>query len=194
MEDFFRPWLIHWVPEIHHMIVYDYYIFISLLCFNVLYMIFVFCLREKQSNKKKTFWMPRFHCHVLKCKMPAIYVKKKQKVILQIAESESFISLEIYSLQNAVLFWTVLNFLSYAFEPLSYNSVFSCSKFLWVHGKTTSDIRMTYECMRVANWWHTSSYKWHMDDIRVHTSDIWMTYEWHTNDIRMTYKWHVKLY
>ena len=43
------------------MIVYNYYIFISLLCCNVLYMIFAFCLREKQPNKKITFnnnkWM-----------------------------------------------------------------------------------------------------------------------------------------
>ena len=38
-----------------------------------------------------------------------------------------------------------------------------------------------------------STYEWHTDDIRVHTSDIWMTYEytgvtygWHTS----TYEWH----
>ena len=58
--------------------------------------------------------------------------------------------------------------------------------------------------------WHTddtSTYEWHTDDIRVHTSDIgmtykyirmaygwhtsyiWMTYEWHTDDIQVTYKY-----
>ena len=30
-----------------------------------------------------------------------------------------------------------------------------------------------------------TTYEWHMDDIRVHTSDIRMTYEWHKDDIRV---------
>ena len=37
--------------------------------------------------------------------------------------------------------------------------------------------------------WHTddtSTYEWHTDDIRVHTSDIGMTYKY----IRMAYGWH----
>ena len=80
---------------------------------------------------------------------------------------------------------------------------------------------MTYEYIRVTYGWHTSTYEWHTgtydkntDDIRIHTSDIWMAYEyirgtygwytstneWHTGDIRvhrdkyeriqMTSKWH----
>ena len=52
------------------------------------------------------------------------------------------------------------------------------------YGSHTSDIRITYE-------WHTDhirgTYKWHADDVRVHTSDIRMTYEWHTDQIRVTY-------
>ena len=27
--------------------------------------------------------------------------------------------------------------------------------------------------------------KWHMDHIRVHMSDIWVTFEWHMDDIRV---------
>ena len=52
--------------------------------------------------------------------------------------------------------------------------------------------------------WHTSTYVWRTDDIRVHTNDMRMTYEWHTDDIRVhtsniwmtteyirvTYGWH----
>ena len=58
--------------------------------------------------------------------------------------------------------------------------------------------------MRVTCGWHTSTYDWHTDDIRVRTS----TYEWHTddiqadidkiwahtNDIQMTCEWNIKLY
>ena len=57
----------------------------------------------------------------------------------------------------------------------------------------------------------TTTDKWHMDDMRVHTSDIRVTYEYirvtcgyirvHTNDIRMTYEyirvaygWHASTY
>ena len=54
------------------------------------------------------------------------------------------------------------------------------------YGWHTSDIRMTYEYIRVTYRWHTSTYEWHTDDIRVHTSDIRMTYEY----IRVTYEWH----
>ena len=66
----------------------------------------------------------------------------------------------------------------------------------------TSDIRMTFEYIRVTYgwhtrtnewWWHTRTYEWHTNDTWVHTSDMRMTYEyirvtygWHTNDIRMT--------
>ena len=168
--------------EFQRSIIWLYTIIISLYhCYVLTFCIWslFFVYGKNNQTKKKHFEMENASVSLSRFEMQnACYLcqKKKQKVILQIAKSESFISLEIYSLQNAVLFWTVLNFLSYAFEPLSYNSVFSCSKFLWGHGKTTSDIRMTYESMRVANWWHTSSYKWHMDDIR-------MTYEWHTNDM-----------
>ena len=49
---------------------------------------------------------------------------------------------------------------------------------------------MTYEYIRVTYGWHTSTYEWQMNDIRVHTSDIRMTYEWDTSDIRMTNEWH----
>ena len=46
-----------------------------------------------------------------------------------------------------------------------------------------------------------TTYEWHTDDIRIHTSDIRMTYEYipvtygwhirvHTSDIRMTCDWH----
>ena len=52
--------------------------------------------------------------------------------------------------------------------------------------------------------WYTGTYEWHMDDIRGHTSDIWMiykyirvtygwhtsTYKWHKDDMRVTYGWH----
>ena len=47
----------------------------------------------------------------------------------------------------------------------------------------TSDIRMTYEHIRVTYGWHTSTYECHMDDIRVHMNDISMTYEY----MRVTY-------
>ena len=47
----------------------------------------------------------------------------------------------------------------------------------------TSDIRMTYEYIRVTYRWHTSDIplhtttcKWHTGDIRVHTADIRMAY------------------
>ena len=42
---------------------------------------------------------------------------------------------------------------------------------------------MAYEYIRVA-------YEWNTDDMRVHTSDIWMTYEY----IRVTYGWHTSTY
>ena len=48
------------------------------------------------------------------------------------------------------------------------------------HGKTT------YE----RYGWHTSTYKWHRDDIRVYMSDIWMTYGY----IRVTCGWHTSTY
>ena len=54
----------------------------------------------------------------------------------------------------------------------------------------TSDIRMTYEYIRVTYGRHASAYEWHTDDIRVHTSDIRMTYEY----IRVTYGWHTSTY
>ena len=66
------------------------------------------------------------------------------------------------------------------------------------HGKTTyewhadevrvhtSDIRLTYEYIRVPYRWHTSTIEWHTHDIRVQLSDIRMTYEY----IRVTYGWH----
>ena len=38
------------------MIVYNYYIFLSFLCYNFAYMIFVFCLREKQTKNKKNYF------------------------------------------------------------------------------------------------------------------------------------------
>ena len=57
----------------------------------------------------------------------------------------------------------------------------------------TSDIPVTCEYIRVAYGWHTSTYEWVTDNIRVHTSDIRMTYKyipvtygWYTS----TYKWH----
>ena len=65
----------------------------------------------------------------------------------------------------------------------------------------TSDIRMTYEYMRVTCVWHTSTYEWHINDIRAYTSDTRMTYEYeyirvHKSDrwkkyeyIRVTYGW-----
>ena len=57
------------------------------------------------------------------------------------------------------------------------------------HGKTTNEWQTsTYE-------WHMddirSTYEWHTDDIRVHANDIRMA--WHTNDIRVTYGWHKSL-
>ena len=53
-----------------------------------------------------------------------------------------------------------------------------------------------------------TTYEWHTDDIRVHTSDIGMTYEWHTDHkrvhtsdigmtceyIRVAYGWHTRTY
>ena len=75
----------------------------------------------------------------------------------------------------------------------------------------TSNIRMIYKYIRVRYGWHTSTYEWHTDDIRLHMSDIRMTYEYirvtygwhtstcewhtddirtHTSDIRTTYEWH----
>ena len=54
----------------------------------------------------------------------------------------------------------------------------------------TSDIRMTYEHIRVTYGWHTSTYECHMDDIRVHMNDISMTYEY----MRVTYGWHASTY
>ena len=70
-----------------------------------------------------------------------------------------------------------------------------------------SDIRMTCEYIngfmvkphtrdiRVTYGWRASTYEWHTDDIRVHTSDmndvrvITSTYDWHANNIR-----NIKLY
>ena len=46
-----------------------------------------------------------------------------------------------------------------------------------------------------------STYEWHTDDIRVHTSDIWMIYEyirvtygWHTTHIQVIYRGHASTY
>ena len=50
----------------------------------------------------------------------------------------------------------------------------------------TSDIRMTYEYIRVTCRWHASIYEWHTKEIRVHTSDIQVTYKY----IRVAYRWH----
>ena len=50
----------------------------------------------------------------------------------------------------------------------------------------TNNIRITYVCIRVICGWHTSTYEWHMGDIRVHTNDIRMAYEY----TRATYRWH----
>ena len=41
----------------------------------------------------------------------------------------------------------------------------------------TSDIRMTYEYIRVIYGWYTSTYEWHQNV---------MTYEWHSSEILMT--------
>lgn len=41
-----------------------------------------------------------------------------------------------------------------------------------------SDIWMIYEYIRVTYGRYTSTYKWHMDDMRVHTNDAGMTYEY----------------
>ena len=83
---------------------------------------------------------------------------------------------------------------------------------IWVHA---SDIRITYKYIWVTHGWHTSTYDWHTDDMRVYTSDIRITYEhirvtygwhtstykWHTDDIRvhtsdlcMTYEWYTSTY
>ena len=58
-----------------------------------------------------------------------------------------------------------------------------------VHGNTTyewhtDDIRVHASDVRMTYGWHTSTYEWHTDDIRVHP-----TYQWHTSDIRMTYEY-----
>ena len=49
--------------------------------------------------------------------------------------------------------------------------------------------------------WHTSTYERHMDYIRVHASNIRMTYEyirvtygWYISEIRMTYEWYTSTY
>ena len=54
----------------------------------------------------------------------------------------------------------------------------------------TTDIRMAYEYIRVTHGWHTNTYEWYMDDIRVHRSDIVMTYKY----IRVTYVWHTNTF
>ena len=51
----------------------------------------------------------------------------------------------------------------------------------------TSDIRMTYEYIRVTYGWHTS-------DIGMTYEYIQVTYGWHTSDIGMTYKYIRKTY
>ena len=72
--------------------------------------------------------------------------------------------------------------------------------FYVVHGKTTYDEWHTDD-IRV----HTSeiqmTYEWHTDDIQIHRIGIRMTYDWHTDDIRVTYeyigvtyKWHTSTY
>ena len=62
--------------------------------------------------------------------------------------------------------------------------------------------------MNLCTVYGKTTYEWHTDDIRVHTSDIRMTYEyirvrygwhtstykWHTDDIRVTYGWHTSTY
>ena len=67
----------------------------------------------------------------------------------------------------------------------------------------TSDIRMTYEYIRVAYRRHTSRYEWHTNGVRVHTDDLqayrsdiqmkyqWheSTYDWHTNDMQIANEW-----
>ena len=59
---------------------------------------------------------------------------------------------------DAVLIWRLFCLFDYIAQS---NYCFVQTKLLTVHGKTTDE--------------------WHTDDIRVHTSDIWMTYEWHTS-------------
>ena len=49
---------------------------------------------------------------------------------------------------------------------------------------------MTFEYIRVSYGWHMSTYKWHTDDILVHTTSIRMTYEY----IRVIYGWHTSTY
>ena len=65
----------------------------------------------------------------------------------------------------------------------------------------TSDIRMTYEYIRVTYGWHTSDVRMTDEYIGVHTNDILTIYEWHTSDIRITYEiirmtseWHTSTY
>ena len=60
-----------------------------------------------------------------------------------------------------------------------------------VHGKTTdewhtNDIRIHPSDIRVTYEWHTSTYEWHTDDIRVTHEHIQVTHGWHTS----TYEWH----
>ena len=67
--------------------------------------------------------------------------------------------------------------------------------FISVHGKTTykwhtDDIRVHTSGIWVTYEWHTSTYEWHTNDVRVHTSDFRMTYEY----IRVTYGWHMSTY
>ena len=61
--------------------------------------------------------------------------------------------------------------------------------FISVHGKTTykwhtDDIQVHTSDIRLTYEWRTSTYKWLSDDIRVNTSHIRMTYEY----VRVTYK------
>ena len=49
----------------------------------------------------------------------------------------------------------------------------------------TDDIRL----LRVTYGWNTSAYDWHTNDIRVYIDKIWA----HTNDMQMTCEWH-KIY
>ena len=61
------------------------------------------------------------------------------------------------------------------------------------HTSTYEYIRVTYQYIQGTYGWHTSTYEWHRDNIWIHTSDIRTTYA-HTNDIRVTYKnkWYTK--
>ena len=100
--------------------------------------------------------------------------------------------------------------------PVSETKLLKAATWNVVHGKTTyewhtddmrvhtSNIRIsyeyirvtygwhtsTYECIGVTYGWHTGTYEWNTDGIRVHTSDIWMTYGY----IRLTYEWHMSSY